>query len=128
MNVHKDLTEERDSAFTTEDCPHCQPHTDEEFSRQTKTCMQNETVAESVRVLQEHVQADSGGLPAGQARGKIILPCGTGKTRISLRSSKSWHSLVNWRLSCARLSPWSPSSGVSTCNIPYSHQGACRLL
>ena len=27
----------------------------------------------------------SGGLPIGQARGKIILPCGTGKTRISLR-------------------------------------------
>ena len=27
----------------------------------------------------------SGGTPVGEARGKIILPCGTGKTRISLR-------------------------------------------
>ena len=85
VNVHKDLVEARDGAFTSEDCPHCQPHADEEGPRQTKTCMQNEAVAESVRVLKEHVRADSGGLPVGQARGKIILPCGTGKTRISLR-------------------------------------------
>ena len=47
--------------------------------------MQAEAVAESVRVLQEHAQSESSGLPVGQARGKIILPCGTGKTRISLR-------------------------------------------
>ena len=47
--------------------------------------MQDEAVATAIRVLQDHVQKDSGGLPAGQARGKIILPCGTGKTRISLR-------------------------------------------
>ena len=47
--------------------------------------MQNEAVAESVRILRGHKRADSGGLPVGQARGKIILPCGTGKTRISLR-------------------------------------------
>ena len=85
VNVHKDLLEERAGARIDEDCPHCQPHTDEETPRQTKTCMQNEVVTESVRVLEEHVQADSGGLPKGQARGKIILPCGTGKTRISLR-------------------------------------------
>ena len=47
--------------------------------------MQNEAVTESVRILREHEQSDSGGLPIGQARGRIILPCGTGKTRISLR-------------------------------------------
>ena len=47
--------------------------------------MQDEAVAESVRILREHEQSDSGGLPIGQARGRIILPCGTGKTRISLR-------------------------------------------
>ena len=85
VNIHKDLLEERAGARIDEDCPHCQPHADEEAPRQTKTCMQNEVVTESVRVLEEHVQADSGGLPKGQARGKIILPCGTGKTRISLR-------------------------------------------
>ena len=47
--------------------------------------MQDEVVAQSVRILKEHEQTESGGLPRGQARGKIILPCGTGKTRISLR-------------------------------------------
>ena len=47
--------------------------------------MQSEAIAESVRILNEHERSDSGGLPEGQARGKIILPCGTGKTRISLR-------------------------------------------
>ena len=85
VNIHKDLLEERGGARIDEDCPHCQLHPDEEAPRQTKTCMQSEAVAESVRVLKEHVRADSGGLPKGQARGKIILPCGTGKTRISLR-------------------------------------------
>ncbi len=47
--------------------------------------MQSEAISESVRILEEHAQSDSGGLPVGEARGKIILPCGTGKTRISLR-------------------------------------------
>lgn len=85
VNVHKDLVEERDSTFTPEHCRHCEPYTEDDIPQQTKTCMQNEAVTESVRVLKEHVQADSGGLPVGQARGRIILPCGTGKTRISLR-------------------------------------------
>ena len=52
---------------------------------QSKNSMQREAVENSVRILKEHAQSDSGGLPVGQARGKIILPCGTGKTRISLR-------------------------------------------
>ena len=51
----------------------------------TKSCMQEEAIAESVSTLRDHEQSESGGLPKGQARGKIILPCGTGKTRISLR-------------------------------------------
>ena len=85
VNIHKDLLEERGGMLSDEDCPHCCPHADDETSCQTKTCMQNEAVAESVRILQEHVRVDSGGLPTGQAHGKIVLPCGTGKTRISLR-------------------------------------------
>ena len=84
MNIAHDLLQQR-AAFTHEECPHCEPNPDGEERRQTKTCMQNEAVAESVRILREHTQSESGGLPAGQARGKIILPCGTGKTRISLR-------------------------------------------
>ena len=47
--------------------------------------MQNEAVADSVRILREQERSESGGLPLGEARGRIILPCGTGKTRISLR-------------------------------------------
>ena len=52
---------------------------------QSRSAMQDEAVAESVRILRDHAGSASGGGPRGQARGKIILPCGTGKTRISLR-------------------------------------------
>ncbi len=69
FNIRKDLQDEL-ASFASDD---------------SKTAMQNEAVATSVRVLREHAKSDSGGLPVGQARGKIILPCGTGKTRISLR-------------------------------------------
>ena len=84
VNIHTDLLQQR-ATFTEEECPHCQPNPDGEERRQSKSCMQNEAVAASVRILREHEQSASGGLPVGQARGKIILPCGTGKTRISLR-------------------------------------------
>ena len=47
--------------------------------------MQGEAVETSVRILRQHAKSTVGGSPLGQARGKIILPCGTGKTRISLR-------------------------------------------
>ena len=84
VNIINDLLQQQTTP-TSEECPHCQPNPDGEERRQTKTCMQNEAVTESVRILREHEQSDSGGLPIGQARGRIILPCGTGKTRISLR-------------------------------------------
>ena len=84
VNITNDLLQQQTKS-TSEECPHCQPNPDGEERRQTKTCMQNEAVTESVRILREHEQSDSGGLPVGQARGRIILPCGTGKTRISLR-------------------------------------------
>ena len=84
VNVGNDLLQQR-ANFTAEECPHCQPNPNEEMRNQTKSCMQDEAVAESVRILKEHEGCYSGGLPPGQARGRIILPCGTGKTRISLR-------------------------------------------
>ena len=84
VNITNDLLQQL-SFPTDEECPHCAPNPDGEWRRQTKSCMQSEAIAESVRILREHVPSDTGGLPAGQARGKIILPCGTGKTRISLR-------------------------------------------
>ena len=52
---------------------------------QTRQSMQDECVEVSVRKLREHENVESGGIPRGEARGKIILPCGTGKTRVSLR-------------------------------------------
>ena len=83
-NIHADLLAQQDAAPPPELCPHCQPDAPPD-ALQTRQCMQDEAVAQSVRILREHEQSDSGGLPVGQARGKIILPCGTGKTRISLR-------------------------------------------
>ena len=88
INIHADLIAARQAAAPPEPCPHCDPGADPDpggAPRRTRQCMQDEAVAESVRILREHAQSDSGGLPVGQARGKIILPCGTGKTRISLR-------------------------------------------
>ena len=84
VNITNDLMEQQ-SAPTDEECSHCSSSSDEEWRTRTKSCMQSEAISESVRILKEHAQSDSGGLPVGEARGKIILPCGTGKTRISLR-------------------------------------------
>ena len=84
INIANDLLQQQ-AAYTQEESQHNGPNPDGEESWQSKTSMQNEAVAKSVQLLREHVQSDSGGLPVGQARGKIILPCGTGKTRISLR-------------------------------------------
>ena len=84
VSIANDLLQQQ-GAFTYEECPHCEPNPDGEERRQSKSCMQAEAIAESVRILREHEKSESGGLPVGQARGKIILPCGTGKTRISLR-------------------------------------------
>ena len=83
VNLAADLTAEATTvpADPTDDCPHC---SDPEAT-QTRTCMQREAVERSVRILREHAETDSGGLPEGQARGRIILPCGAGKTRIALR-------------------------------------------
>ena len=82
VNIANDLLQQQ-AAFPYEEDPNGEPEAED--GRQTKTDMQKEAVAKSVRILQEHEQSESGGLPIGQARGKIILPCGTGKTRISLR-------------------------------------------
>ena len=90
INIAADLQQQR-AAFTSyaddgpDDADTDAAAPDAERRAQTKTAMQNEAVNQSVRILQEHAQSHSGGLPPGQARGKIILPCGAGKTRISLR-------------------------------------------
>ncbi len=52
---------------------------------QSRPEMQAEAVETAVRVLQAHELIDEGGIPKGEARGRIVLPCGAGKTRIALR-------------------------------------------
>ena len=93
INLHADLVAQQPAAPPPEPCPHCESNAAAaanaepaaNAARQTRQCMQDAAVADSVRILREHAQSNSGGLPVGQARGRIILPCGTGKTRISLR-------------------------------------------
>ena len=86
VNIHADLLQQQ-NAPVDDECPHC-AHKDDgdgQWYPRTKTCMQTEAIDESVRLLREHELVDTGDLPMGEARGRIILPCGTGKTRISLR-------------------------------------------
>ena len=87
VNIHADILEQRQAAAAAEPELPGPPDPDAETPpRQSKSAMQAEAVAASVRLLQEHAAAtDAEGNPAGQARGKIILPCGAGKTRVSLR-------------------------------------------
>ncbi|MDE0606694.1 MAG: DEAD/DEAH box helicase family protein [Acidimicrobiaceae bacterium] len=47
--------------------------------------MQREAVSLAVERLRANELADEDNIPRGEARGRIVLPCGTGKTRIALR-------------------------------------------
>lgn len=88
VNLHYDLNGQLNGA-AVEECPHCVGDYSDLGSgdnpRRTRQCMQDEAVETSVRILRAHERSDSGGIPIGEARGRLILPCGTGKTRISLR-------------------------------------------
>ena len=82
VNIAADLESQRAAwASDSENCAHCE----DPAGKQTKSCMQREAVENSVRLLRKHVDSDTGGSPVGEARGRVILPCGTGKTRVSLR-------------------------------------------
>ena len=70
--LSRDIQQERDALLQA-------------ISNSSKTEMQNEVVTSCVSTLRAHFNSDSGGCPEGEARGRLILPCGTGKTRISLR-------------------------------------------
>ncbi len=84
VNITGDLHKQREANAAPEPCDHC-ANPDSEEVIQTKSCMQAEAVKNSVHILREQQHSKSGGLPLGEARGRIILPCATGKTRISLR-------------------------------------------
>ncbi len=64
VNIANDLLQQQ-AAFTHEECLHCEPNPDGEERKQSKTCMQSEAITESVRILKEHEQSASGGLPVG---------------------------------------------------------------
>ena len=74
-----------------EPCPHCEAGNGgtllagEEPPTQARSCMQREAVEKAVARLRANELADEKGIPRGEARGRIVLPCGTGKTRIALR-------------------------------------------
>ena len=79
------------AAIEDEPCPHCEadtggaPMDDEEPPTQTRSCMQREAVKTAVERLRVNEQSEEENIPRGEARGRIVLPCGTGKTRIALR-------------------------------------------
>ena len=52
------------------------------------TAMQNEAVAQIVKLLKEHAKHSRPEWNPGEARGHIVMPCGTGKTRVSYRVMK----------------------------------------
>ena len=77
FNLKSELLKHREvsRSSSNEVCPHC-----ESGGIQTRDCMQAEAVSKSVGILREMANG-----PTGRARGRIILPCGTGKSRIALR-------------------------------------------
>ena len=85
VNITNDLNQQREAHSVPEESDHDLPSPDGNERLQTRSSMQDEAVSHSVRLLREQERSASGGLPVGEARGRIILPCGTGKTRISLR-------------------------------------------
>ena len=78
VNIHRDVEQEFRALKQQQDAS-------QDERNASKTRMQVEAVEQSVAILQKHFQSNSGGLPKGQARGRLILPCGAGKTRVSLR-------------------------------------------
>ena len=79
INIEYDLRKQQDSKLQNqpEPCPHCEGTGD----HRTRGCMQSEAIETSVALLQKHANTSLD----RRARGRIILPCGTGKSRIALR-------------------------------------------
>ena len=85
VNVAQDIVEQQTGTDNDEQCPHCDPDNTDDAPIQTRSCMQREAVATAVERLSGHLGSDEPNIPRGEARGRIVLPCGTGKTRIALR-------------------------------------------
>lgn len=78
VNIESDIHKQQEAAWTALAEP--SPDSDGKDTKTTRDRMQREAVNTSVRVLRGHAAAEG-----GKARGRIILPCGTGKSRIALR-------------------------------------------
>ncbi len=78
VNIETDLRSqlEGEMASKLDPCPHCAGG-----RKQTRDCMQREAIENSIYLLQQNANANN----SDSARGRIILPCGTGKSRIALR-------------------------------------------
>ncbi|MDE0095494.1 MAG: DEAD/DEAH box helicase family protein [Gammaproteobacteria bacterium] len=79
VNIETDLRKQQETF--SPDLPGRGPHFEGGGDRQTRDCMQGEVIETSVRLMRQHAKANDN----GRARGRIILPCGTGKSRIALR-------------------------------------------
>ena len=60
------------------------PEEEPKDGKQSKNAMQREAVEKCVGYLRHLVDATEDGSPSGEARGKLVLPCGAGKTRVAL--------------------------------------------
>ena len=85
------------------------------------TEMQDEVVRSILRQFPEHAAKGRSDWNKGEARGHIVLPCGTGKTRIAYRISKELAldhdgGGGEWLLYSLHPSPWSHRSRKSSRN------------
>ena len=89
VNITNDLHQQRQAHAESEKCEHCQPNPpgdkwgDERL--QTKSCMQNEAVANSVRLLRKQERSESGGT-TDRARPGAELSCPAERERPAYRS------------------------------------------
>ena len=86
LNVARDLERERESWASKDDCcVHCENPDDPNADPvQDPACRMTPSPRASASCANTRVRTAAAS-PRGEARGRIILPCGTGKTRISLR-------------------------------------------
>jgi len=78
-NLEVDLIRQKELLASQHYEPEPSPDPDHPHSFQSRNAMQEEAIEKSLAALKEQVDAN------GTARGRIILPCGSGKTRIALQ-------------------------------------------
>ena len=78
INIASDLHKQKDAIQALEGPEEYLNYSDD--GRQTRDGMQREAIEKSIKLLEAHAITGR-----GRSRGRIILPCGTGKSRIALR-------------------------------------------